>query len=68
MIEIKIDGTLAHFDGVFRNVNEAMEDFARAIVALRCLAEKKAYLTRIILFAKCPKLYAVERWAKPSPI
>lgn len=43
MIEIKIDGTLAHFDGVFRNVNEAMEDFARAIVALRCLAEKKRH-------------------------
>lgn len=44
MIEIKINGTLANFDGVFRNVNEAMEDFARAIVALRCLAEKKGIL------------------------
>lgn len=44
MIEIKIDGAHAHLGGVFCNVNEAMEDFARTIMALRCLAEEKGIL------------------------
>lgn len=40
MIEIKIDGSQAQFGGGFRNENEVSEEFARAIIALRCFAEE----------------------------